>query len=148
MDMKRLLLSLVFLLALVACGTRDATDIGDTTVTTIATTTTTTTAVFTGGIFGSVTAGPVCPVMQDPPDPMCANRPVADARIIVFADSGTAVAHTITSEGGMFTLHLAPGIYEVVAEPVPGLMGLPAPLTIEVGDRIIDIELEYDTGIR
>ena len=55
---------------------------------------------------------------------------------------------TITSEGGLFSLDLAPGIYEVVAEPVPGLLGLPAPLTIEIGDTFISIDLEYDTGIR
>ena len=87
-------------------------------------------------------------MQRQPPDPNCANRPVADARIVVFDAAGAAVATTITSEGGMFSLQLAPGTYEIVAEPVPGLMGLPAPLTLDIGDDVISIELEYDTGIR
>lgn len=110
--------------------------------------TTTSTIVATGGVLGTVTAGPTCPVVQDPPDPNCADRPVPDARIVVFDVSGAAVAHTITSEGGMFQIGLAPGVYEVVAEPVPGLMGLPAPVQLEVADQFISIALVYDTGIR
>lgn len=132
---------------LVACGGVDGLDRGDTTVTTTIASTTTKVA-FTGGVLGTVTAGPTCPVLQDPPDPACADRPVADARIIVFDSSGKKVAHTTTSEGGMFSLSLAPGSYEVVAEPVPGLMGLPAPVSIDVFDEFLTIDLEYDTGIR
>ena len=112
------------------------------------TATTSTTIVITGGVVGSVTAGPVCPVAQDPPDPICADRPVTDARIIVFDATGAPVAHTITSESGMFSLDLAPGMYEVVAEPVPGLLGTPEPVPIEITDGFVMIELSYDTGIR
>jgi hypothetical protein len=144
--MRRLLVPSLLIAGLLACGGVDGLDRGDTTLTTIATTTTR--VAFTGGILGTVTAGPTCPVLQNPPDPACANRPVADARIIVFDMSGKKVAHTSTSEGGMFSLTLAPGSYEVVAEPVPGLMGLPSPVAIDVFDEFLTIELEYDTGIR
>lgn len=145
--MRRLLVPTLLIAGLVACGVGGALDRGDTTVTTTIASTTTTVA-FTGGVLGTVTAGPTCPVLQDPPDPACANRPVADARIIVFDLTGRKVAHTTTSEGGMFSLALPPGVYEIVAEPVPGLMGLPAPVPVEILDAFLTIDLEYDTGIR
>lgn len=144
--MRRLLVPLLLIGGLVACGVGDGLDTGDTTVTTIASTTTT--IAFTGGVLGTVTAGPTCPLQQNPPDPACDNRPVADARIIVFDLAGRKVAHTTTSEGGMFSLGLAPGSYEIVAEPVVGLMGTPAPVPVEIFDDFLTIDLEYDTGIR
>ncbi len=48
----------------------------------------------------------------------------------------------------MFSLGLAPGSYEIVAEPVVGLMGTPAPVPVEIFDDFLTIDLEYDTGIR
>ena len=145
--MRRLLVPSLLIGGLVACGGVDGLDRGDTTVTTTIASTTTTVA-FTGGVLGTVTAGPTCPVLQNPPDPACDNRPVADARIIVFDLAGRKVAHTITSEGGMFTLTLPPGSYEIVAEPVVGLMGTPAPVSVEIFDEFVTLDLEYDTGIR
>src|ERR1035437_4003917 len=35
-----------------------------------------------GGVTGTITAGPVCPVEQSPADPKCAPRPVAGAVVI------------------------------------------------------------------
>lgn len=143
--MRQLPIVLLLIATLFACS--DTTEPGETSVTTSLASTTTTLAP-SGGVFGTVTAGPYCPVVQNPPDPDCADRPVADARIVVFDASGVAVAQTVTSEGGMFSIGLAPGAYEVVAEPVPGLLGLPAPVPIEIIDAFVTVDLVYDTGIR
>lgn len=131
--MKRLLPMLIAL-ALVGCGRGD-----DNVTTTIALTT---------GLTGTVTAGPVCPVETDPPDPNCAPRPVADARIVVFVEGGESVGHTLTDVSGRFSFSLPPGSYEIVAEPVDGYMGTPAPVVVLVDDGFTTIDLEYDTGIR
>ena len=95
------------------------------------------------------TAGPVCPVETNPPDPSCAPRVVPGAQIVVQDASGTTVAEVTLDLGGLAFVALPAGSYTVVAGPVDGLMGTPAP----VGASVIEgaaavVELNYDTGIR
>ncbi len=100
-------------------------------------------------VEGMVEAGPVCPVEREPPDPACAPRPVAGAEIVVVAGDGSDVARVSSDEDGTFVVDLLPGIYELVGQPVEGLMGVPAPVTIDVGPAGVgEIVLAYDTGIR
>ena len=99
-------------------------------------------------VFGLALAGPVCPVETNPPDPACAARPVVGATVLAEADSGEAFESTTDGEG-RFSLVLPPGRYEIIAQPVEGLMGSPTPIEIEVRTEAIDLGvLEYDTGIR
>ena len=101
-------------------------------------------------VTGTVTAGPVCPVVTDPPDPACEDRPVAGAEIVVRDASGETVARARTAEDGTFSVRLAPGSYEVVPQAVEGLMGTASPIEITVEDGVPTepIEISYDTGIR
>ena len=102
------------------------------------------------GVRGTVTAGPTCPVVTNPPDPACAERPVAGA-VLVFTNAGGAeVARVTSAADGAFTVELAPGGYHVTAEPVEGLMGTPEPLDVEVeaGQPMTELQVSYDTGIR
>ena len=102
------------------------------------------------GVRGVVTAGPTCPVVTDPPDPACADRPVAGA-VLVFTDAdGAEVARTTSQADGTFSVELAPGVYRLVAQPVEGLMGTPAPIDFQVedGQPMTEIPVLYDTGIR
>lgn len=101
------------------------------------------------GIGGTATAGPVCPVEKNPPDPACAPRPVAGA-VVIFRDaSGAEVARATTGADGTFFADLAPGGYIVEAQPVKGLMGTAGPQSVTVNDGVAStIQLGYDTGIR
>ncbi len=102
------------------------------------------------GVRGIVSAGPTCPVEREPPDPACAERPVAGA-VLVFTDrGGTEVARTTSAADGAFTVELPPGSYTLTAEPVDGLMGTPAPMVVEVeaGQPMTELQVSYDTGIR
>jgi hypothetical protein len=101
------------------------------------------------GVRGTVTAGPTCPVERDPPDPGCAERPVAGA-VLVFTDAGgLEVARVTSAADGTFTVELAPGAYHVSAEPVDGLMGTPGPMDVEVeAGQPTELQVSYDTGIR
>lgn len=98
-----------------------------------------------------VTAGPVCPVESDPPDPNCAPREVADAPIRVMPADGRdiVIAEGRTDATGRLTLTVPAGDYLVVGGDVEGLMGAPepAPVSVVEGDAV-DVELGYDTGIR
>jgi len=101
-------------------------------------------------IAGIVTAGPVCPVVTDPPDPACDDRPVAGAEIVVRNDAGETVATVRSAEDGTFSVTVAAGRFELVPQPVEGLLGTAAAVsvTVEEGVAVEQIEISYDTGIR
>ena len=102
------------------------------------------------GVRGTVTAGPTCPVVTDPPDPSCADRPVAGA-VLVFRDqAGVEVERVTSAADGSFAVELAPGAYRLVAQPIEGLMGTPAPMDVgvEPGQPMTELTVSYDTGIR
>lgn len=103
-------------------------------------------------VSGDVVAGPVCPVVR-PGDPACDPRPVVGATIIVKrASNGDEVTRAISSVDGSFTVAVAPGDYDLVPQPVPGLLGTAPPQRIQAGldgaVALTGLELEYDTGIR
>jgi hypothetical protein len=101
------------------------------------------------GIAGVVTAGPVCPVEKNPPDPACAPRPV-DGAVLLFRDkAGTEVTRTATAPDGTFLVELPPGVYIVTPQPAKGLLGTPGPQSVTVTDgATVRLDLAYDTGIR
>ncbi len=102
------------------------------------------------GISGIASAGPVCPVVTDPPDPACADRPVAGAVLIVTDLNGSEIARAVTDADGRFSIELAPGAYQLVPQPVEGLIGTAAAidLRVEAEGPLTDIQVSYDIGIR
>ncbi len=103
-------------------------------------------------IVGRAMAGPVCPVVRNPPDPACADRPVSGAVIAIRDGSGAAVARATTAADGSFRVAVpGGGSWTVEAQPVTGLMGTPAPFVTQVaGDpgAWVAVLVPYDTGIR
>ena len=101
------------------------------------------------GIAGTVTAGPACPVQKTPPDPSCADRPVAGAVLVIQTAAGAEVARVTTNVSGAFAATLPAGAYVIEAQPVSGLMGTPAaqPVTVQPG-AVTTVDVVYDTGIR
>jgi hypothetical protein len=102
------------------------------------------------GVSGTVTAGPTCPVVTDPPDPACADRPVAGAVLVVTDLAGVEVGRMTSDGDGSFALSLAPGAYRIEPQPVDGLMGTAAPVEFFVvfGEPPTEVAIGYDTGIR
>ena len=101
-------------------------------------------------ITGIVTAGPACPVVTEPPDPACDDRPVAGAEIVIRNASGEEVAMARSADDGTFSVAVEAGRYELVPQPVEGLMGTAAPVEVTVADGAATepIQIIYDTGIR
>ena len=102
------------------------------------------------GVRGTVSSGPVCPVVTEPPTPGCADRPVVGA-VLVFRDlAGTEVARVTSGADGTFSVELAPGAYRLIPQPFHGLMGTPAPMDVGVdaGQPMTVVNVSYDTGIR
>lgn len=99
-------------------------------------------------LTGFVHAGPVCPVEKDPPDPECADRPVAGALLLVVDADGEGVGEVRTDVEGLFELRLPAGVYTLVPQPVDGLLGTASPIDFSVGGLQPDLDVAYDTGIR
>jgi hypothetical protein len=105
----------------------------------------------TGGtVTGVALAGPTCPVVREPPDPACDDRPVSGAEIVVLDARGDEVERARTDDAGAFLVELPAGEYQLVPQPVEGLLGTPAALAIVVGDQEDSgpLTIQYDTGIR
>lgn len=101
-------------------------------------------------VTGVVLAGPGCPVVRDPPDPACEDRPVEGAEIVILDAQDGEVARIRTDAGGTFTISLQPGEYQLVPQPVEGLLGTPAASALMVveGADPEPVTIVYDTGIR
>ena len=95
-------------------------------------------------------AGPTCPVVSDPPDPQCADRPVEGAEIVVQRAGGQEVARITTDADGEGALAVESGSYVLVPQPVEGLLGTAAPVevVVEGGGETDPVTITYDTGIR
>ena len=100
-------------------------------------------------VTGHVHAGPVCPVQQDPPDPACADKPVAGATLVVVDETGEEVAAIQTDTTGYFETTLPEGNYTLVPQPVDGLLGTAPPQPFTTGLGLAPaLDVAYDTGIR
>lgn len=95
-------------------------------------------------------AGPTCPVVRDPPDPECVDRPVEGAVIVVQDEDGAEVARVTTDADGAAAVELDPGRYELVPQPVESLMGTAPPVTVTLVRGVLaePVAITYDTGIR
>ena len=104
---------------------------------------------YKSGIEGSVLLGPTCPVMRDPPDPQCADRPYQTTVTVAHAGSPSQVfAQTQSAADGTFQVSLPPGEYVVDAK---GGAMLPrcAQTPVTVGaSAYAHITVSCDTGIR
>lgn len=103
---------------------------------------------YDSGVEGVVMLGPTCPVVRDPPDPLCADRPYATS-ILVYR-TGAENPYTIGNSGtdGTFRFSLPPGSYTLTAR-----VGTPHPSCSETSVAVVPDEyatttLLCDTGIR
>jgi hypothetical protein len=100
-------------------------------------------------VAGLVTSGPTCPLVQDPPDPACADRPIPGAKLQIIDEDGEQIGEMVTDPNGEFTSNLPAGRYTLVPQPVEGLPGTPPPQSFTAGPGApVELLIEYDTGIR
>ena len=95
------------------------------------------------GVFGTITAGPTCPVEQ--PGQQCESTAShADVWATRHGDSAT-VASTTSDGNGSYHLALGPGTYDLYAKA--GMSCQPVTVTVESG-RTSQADISCDTGIR
>lgn len=97
----------------------------------------------------ALNAGPVCPVVRNPPDPACAPRPVVNVDVFVYDAALNEVGRVTTDDTGRAALQLPPGAYVVAPSMVADLMGQAAAQAFAaVGGDSVGLVFTYDTGIR
>lgn len=103
---------------------------------------------YNSGVKGSVLLGPTCPVMRDPPDPQCADKPYETTITVRRASSGLTFAVKKSDVNGAFEFSLPPGQYTLSAS---GGKMLPRcnDENVTVGaSSYTTVNISCDTGIR
>ena len=102
------------------------------------------------GVRGTVLLGPTCPVMREPPNPNCADKPyMTIVQVIAIGSPKSSPFATVeTDKEGRYKVMLPPGEYGLQA-----IGGVPFPscgtknITIKP-DVMLETDLSCDTGIR
>lgn len=103
-----------------------------------------------GTVKGKVILGPTCPIVTDPPDPACADKPYkTTVQVIEIGSPKSAPVATVeTNSLGIYTISLPAGEYAL--QPIGG-NPLPRCETKNVtvrSDTAQSVNLSCDTGIR
>ena len=126
--MRRFLSVLLTLIVLAACSTTPTPD-------------------GTSGVFGQVTLGPLCPVVQV--GESCPDQPY-QATLSILTASGDKVARITTDAEGKFRVSLLPGEY-ILRPETPADQPLPfakeQQFTVAAG-QFTELAVTYDSGIR
>ncbi|MBI5962699.1 MAG: hypothetical protein HY863_04430 [Chloroflexi bacterium] len=98
-----------------------------------------------GGIEGTVTIGPSCPVVQV--DVPCPDTPL-QATFTVFTTTGNKVIEFQTDEQGHFKISLSPGDYVLHLEtPKVNRFTTDTPFNVAENQYTL-LDIKYDSGIR
>ncbi|MFH1759293.1 MAG: hypothetical protein ABH822_01880 [Patescibacteria group bacterium] len=105
---------------------------------------------FDSGVVGKVLLGPMCPVMRDPPDPNCADKPYQTTIqvIVIGSPKSSPFATAETDKDGNYKVILPPGEYSLQAI---GSMPFPrcgTKTVIVESNTMHKADLSCDTGIR
>lgn len=65
------------------------------------------------GIRGMVLLGPTCPVIRDPPEEDCADRPYATTLAVTTVDQTRVIIEFHSDETGKFSVQVEPGEYAI-----------------------------------
>jgi|GEM_PF-3307106 len=99
------------------------------------------------GVTGVAMLGPTCPVMTDPPDPSCADRPYQGTFEIVSRTGAGGLAVS-TDASGSFSAKLAPGDYTITLVNESAMPSMsPTDFTVVAGEWT-ELTLSLDSGIR
>lgn len=99
------------------------------------------------GVRGTAMVGPTCPVVSDPPDPTCADRPYAGT-FVIESVGGARIAEVASGADGRFALALPPGSYQLRLRDGNALPSLaPQAFTVRA-DGWTTLDLALDSGIR
>ena len=103
-----------------------------------------------GTILGNVLLGPTCPVVQNPPDPNCTDKPYQTDLVLTTADQSKVIQEFSSDISGRFRLEVPSGGYVIRSAAAANLLPYCATSEpIRVGaNRTTEVTVYCDTGIR
>ena len=102
------------------------------------------------GIRGSVLLGPTCPVMMDPPDPKCDDKPFETKLALTTPDGSRVIKEFYSNALGTFSVSVSPGKYSIrsaVAANVLPYCSSDGEVQVSAG-KFSEIIVHCDSGIR
>jgi hypothetical protein len=105
---------------------------------------------FWGTIMGTVLLGPTCPVVMDPPEPGCADKPYATSLVLTSSDGAHVLRTFSSSAEGTFTIEAPPGHYAIRSAAVANIRPYcQSNGTFELSvNGFVEVLVSCDTGIR
>jgi len=102
-----------------------------------------------GGINGTVLLGPTCPVVMDPPDPACADKPYATNLVLTTADQSRVITEFSSDANGKFSVKVQPGEYTIRSAATANILPYCSHDQFKVeANKFTNITISCDTGIR
>lgn len=103
-----------------------------------------------GIIFGTVALGPSCPVVSDPPDPECEDKPY-QTKLELVTQGGIKVVKKFSSDtNGKFSINIPPGEYLIRSAPSDEIFPyclIDDIVTVQPNESV-EVMVLCDTGIR
>lgn len=101
------------------------------------------------GVTGMVLLGPTCPVVQDPPNPECTDKPYATNLILTTTDQSHIIAKFSSGADGTFSLKIQPGEYAIHSDAAVNMLPYCSHDIFKVeANKFTNITVSCDTGIR
>lgn len=101
------------------------------------------------GITGTVMLGPTCPVLKNPPEPQCADKPYATTLNLTTADGHYILKKFDSNTKGKFSVDAAPGNYAISSASTSLFPRCTSGGFVTVkADEYTNLTIYCDTGIR
>jgi hypothetical protein len=100
------------------------------------------------GIRGNAKIGPTCPVMRNPPDPQCSDKPYAGSLVVGTIDGTEVVKEFASGADGKFTVEVPPGEYMIHSVLGSRLPICDSDVIVVTANAFADAIVSCDSGIR
>ncbi|PIR70303.1 MAG: hypothetical protein COU46_02190 [Candidatus Niyogibacteria bacterium CG10_big_fil_rev_8_21_14_0_10_42_19] len=101
-----------------------------------------------GKVTGTILLGPTCPVVKDPPDLKCADKPIFGEFIVQNVMGSVEFTRFGTARDGSFEVTLPVGEYYITWAESQGLPGAQGQLVNVIAGETSEYTIIFDTGIR
>lgn len=102
-----------------------------------------------GTIMGTVMLGPTCPVVMDPPDESCADRPYETDLALTTGDQSIVLREMRSNKEGKFQIDVPAGTYAIRSAAAANILPYCQlePFMVPINDTV-EIVINCDSGIR
>ena len=102
-----------------------------------------------GGIQGIVLLGPTCPVVQDPPEEECADRPFQTTLAVTTSDGARVIKKFSSGADGKFSTALPAGEYSIRSAAAANILPYCSSESFTVSEgAYTEVAVYCDSGIR